>query len=248
MIPQYQLISEVSFYAIAIFIASVIEIPGRGLFQIISPLVSKAINNKENQSLKNLLKNSSDNLLYISGFLFLCIQANISNIYAFIPGQEKGYEKAFQIVIIVSFARLFSMSIGCINHIIANSKYYPYLSYISIISAAMVVFLNVLLIPTYGIIGAAWATVIVLIISNIIKIRIIFSKFKIHPYSKKSIKITLLILSIYFATFTLSFSPIHLIDIVLKISLIGFVYVGIGYLFNLAPQIKELIINYLKNK
>jgi len=246
MIPQYQLISEVSFYAVAIFIASVIEIPGRALFQIISPLTSKALSEKNNQALENLLKNSANNLLYISGFLFLCIQANISNIYTFIPNQWQGYEKAFQIVIIVSFARLFNMSMGCVNHIISNSKYYPYQLYISITSAAMVVFLNVILIPTYGINGAAWATVTVLVVSNIVRIGLVFFKFKMHPYSKNSIKTTLLILSIYFATFTLSFSAEPLLDIVLKITLIGFVYIGIGYLFNLAPQLKELIINYFK--
>ena len=37
MIPQKEAISQTAFYAVAVFIATVIEIPGRALFQIVNP-------------------------------------------------------------------------------------------------------------------------------------------------------------------------------------------------------------------
>ena len=50
MIPQKEAISQTAFYAVAVFIATVVEIPGRAMFQIVNPLVAKALNeNNEKQ-------------------------------------------------------------------------------------------------------------------------------------------------------------------------------------------------------
>ena len=62
--------ANVAFYAVAIYMAAVIEAPGRAMFQITSPLVAKALNEKDSSRLESLLKKSSINLLIASGFIF----------------------------------------------------------------------------------------------------------------------------------------------------------------------------------
>ena len=52
MIPQKQAINQTAFYAVAVFIATVVEIPGRAMFQIINPLVAKALNENNLSELK----------------------------------------------------------------------------------------------------------------------------------------------------------------------------------------------------
>ena len=65
----YSLTSDVNvaFYAVAIYIAAVIEAPGRAMFQITSPLVAEALNSKNKVRLESLLKKSSINLMIVSG-------------------------------------------------------------------------------------------------------------------------------------------------------------------------------------
>ena len=63
MIPQKQAISQTAYYAVAVFIATVVEIPGRAMFQIINPLVAKALNEENFVELKNLYKQSSENFM-----------------------------------------------------------------------------------------------------------------------------------------------------------------------------------------
>ena len=46
MIPQKQAISQTAYYAVAVFIATVVEIPGRAMFQILNPMVAKALNDQ----------------------------------------------------------------------------------------------------------------------------------------------------------------------------------------------------------
>ena len=61
MIPQKEVISQTAFYAVAVFIATVVEIPGRAMFQIINPLVAKALNENDTKELSNLYTKSSIN-------------------------------------------------------------------------------------------------------------------------------------------------------------------------------------------
>ena len=62
--------ANVAYYAVAIYVAAIIEAPGRAMFQITSPLVAKSIKKNEKTTLENLLKKSSLNLLIVSGFVF----------------------------------------------------------------------------------------------------------------------------------------------------------------------------------
>ena len=79
----YSLTSDVNvaFYAVAIYIAAVIEAPGRAMFQITSPLVAEALNSKNKVRLESLLKKSSINLIIVSGLLFLIINLNLEDFY-----------------------------------------------------------------------------------------------------------------------------------------------------------------------
>ena len=124
MLSSILTVENVAYYSVAIFIAAVIEIPGRAMFQILSPIVAEVINKNNKKKLKYLLKKSSTNLVLISSLFFLIINLNLNDFYEML--NQEGYSKGIPIVIVVSFAKLYSMSIGCVNNIITNSKYYYY--------------------------------------------------------------------------------------------------------------------------
>tara|TARA_B100001094_G_scaffold222513_1_gene216590 strand:+ start:1183 stop:2643 length:1461 start_codon:yes stop_codon:yes gene_type:complete len=186
---------NVAFYAVALYIAAVVEAPGRAMFQITSPLVANALNANDMSRLEVLLKKSSVNLMVVSGLAFLIINLNLMDFYEII--NQDGYASAFSVVIIVSLGKFFSMSMGCLNSIISNSKYYSYVFWFSLGSAILAVILNYYFINFYGIIGAALATLIVIVFINICKIILIYVVFKIHPYNQKSFSIIGSIFLIY---------------------------------------------------
>ena len=186
---------NVAFYAVALYIAAVIEAPGRAMFQITSPLVAKALNDNDQDRLIALLKKSSLNLMIVCGFVFLVINLNLNDFYSLI--NQEGYATAASVVVIVSLGKYFSMSMGCLNNIISNSKYYSYVFWFSVSSAILAVILNYIFIQSNGIIGAALATLIVIVFINLCKIILVSVLFKIHPYSKKSIGIFATIFLIY---------------------------------------------------
>ena len=234
---------DVAFYSVALFIAAVIEAPGRAMFQIVSPLVSKALNSDNKVYLTKLLKKSSDNLFLVSGVLFLLINLNLTDFYDFVD--QPLYAVAAGVVTIVSVGKLYSMSMGCLNNIISNSKFYPFIFWFSILSASVAVILNFALIPKYGIIGAAYATLVVIILINSLKLILISYGLKIHPYSKQTLKTIVLIILVYLALYNIDFKYSSFINLIIRSGLIILLYFILSQFFGLSKDINEQLKKYL---
>ena len=245
MLSSILTVENVAYYSVAVFIAAVIEIPGRAMFQILSPVVADAINKNHFKKLEGLLKKSSTNLVLVASLFFLLINLNLNDFYEML--NQDGYSIGIPIVIIVSFGKLYSMSIGCINNIISNSKYYYYTFWFSLFSSILAVVLNIYLITEFGIVGAAYATLIVLIIMNSLKLYLIKVKFNIHPYSKDTVKIILLsvIGFLIFSNLKLDFEPV--LNIIIKSSLLLILYTLSAYIFRLSDDVNIFIDKFNKN-
>ena len=239
MIPQKQAISQTAYYAVAVFIATVVEIPGRAMFQIINPLVAKALNEENFIELKNLYSQSSENLLIVCGLFFLLINLNIESFYMLLNNQE--YSNASLVVLIISSAKLIQMSFGCGPAILATSKFYKITLPFSIAMAVSVYFLNDYLIDLYGINGAAISTFIVLLIFTVLKIIYIRYKVKLQPFNFNSIKIFTSILLIYFFNSYINLELSPLIEIIIRSIIILITYVLIIYFFGVSKKMKDLL-------
>ena len=239
MIPQKQAISQTAYYAVAVFIATVVEIPGRAMFQIINPLVAKALNEENFIELKNLYSQSSENLLIVCGLFFLLINLNIDSFYMLLNNQE--YSNASLVVLIISSAKLIQMSFGCGPAILATSKFYKITLPFSIAMAVSVYFLNDYLIDLYGINGAAISTFIVLLIFTVLKIIYIRYKVKLQPFNFNSIKIFTSIVLIYFFNSYINLELSPLIEIIIRSIIILITYVFIIYFFGVSKKMKDLL-------
>ena len=243
MISNILTVENVAYYSVAIFIAAVIEFPGRAMFQIISPLVAKALNDKDDLTLLQLLKKSANNLMLVSGLLFLLINLNLNDFYAWTNLGD--YTVALEVVLIVSVGKLFTMSMGCLNNIITNSKYYAYVFWFSIRAAILAVILNLYLLPLYGIIGAAYATLIVIVIINVLKILLVQFRFKINPYSWESLLTLGIIILLYLIISKISFEFDPFVSLLLRSILITFAFACLTYSLKLTIDVQQFIGKFL---
>lgn len=229
---------DVAYYSVAVYIAAVIEAPGRALFQIISPVVAEALNANQTERIQKLLKKSSTNLLLISGAFFLLINLNLNDFYQLIAPE---YRAAFVVVQLVSMGKLYSMSMGCLNQIISNSRFYEYVLIFSIFSAILAVLLNIYFIPRYGLLGAAYATLIVIVVINSLKITLIAVKMQLHPFSRDTLKILgcIGLLFMIFYWVVLPFQPI--VNILVKSACIGIIYTGMLYITGSLKEITSYL-------
>ena len=243
MIPQKEAISQTAFYAVAVFIATVVEIPGRALFQIVNPLVAKALNTNNFTELKMLYKESSLNLLIISGLFFLLINLNIVPFYELMDNPS--YGTAVWVVLMISLSKLTLMSFGCGPAILATSKFYKITLPFSIGMALSVYFLNDYLIDLMGINGAALSTLIVVAVFTFLKIIYLKSKLNLSPYSFNSVKTLLIIGSLFLIFENISFPFKGISLIIINSIIIGLVYILIVYYSNLSGTLNKFLRNAL---
>ncbi|WOD43404.1 polysaccharide biosynthesis C-terminal domain-containing protein [Hwangdonia lutea] len=245
MLGHYIPIEQIAYYNVAIFISAVIAVPQRSMHQILMPLSAKYLNEKNFDSLKDLYKRSSLNLFIVSGFIFLLIVLNINQLYNIIPEEFSG---GLFVVFIISVAKLYDAILGSNNAILFNSDYYRMVLFFGVILVIVMVFLNILFIPLFGINGAALATFLAMFLYNTIKLFFVYRKFKMLPFSANTLKIGACIgigvLLFYFWDF--SFHPI--VNIILKTALITILYGLVIYLFKFSENITELIDKILKRK
>jgi O-antigen/teichoic acid export membrane protein len=243
MIPQKEAISQTAFYAVAVFIATVVEIPGRALFQIVNPLVAKALNTNNFTELKMLYKESSLNLLIISGLFFLLINLNIVPFYELMDNPS--YGTAVWVVLMISLSKLILMSFGCGPAILATSKFYKITLPFSIGMALSVYFLNDYLIDLMGINGAALSTLIVVAVFTFFKIIYLKSKLNLSPYSFNSVKTLFIIGSLFLIFENISFPFKGISLIIINSLIIGLVYTLVVYYSNLSGTLNKFLMNVL---
>jgi O-antigen/teichoic acid export membrane protein len=245
MIPQIEIgLEKVAYYSVGVYIATVIGIPARAMLQIATPITAKDLNNNKIKEVSKLYKSSSLNMLLVGGLLFLLINLNVADLYKIINKPE--YANGIYVVFMISIAKLFELSLGTNSAILSNSKYYKVYFYFSVAMAVSVILLNKWLITKYGFNGAALATMIVVLAYGFVKIIYIKSKLKMQPFSAKTgvILVLILVLFVVFYYLKLDFHP--LLNIILRSTVIGLIYLVITYKLKISAEINTQIDKLLK--
>lgn len=231
-------IEEVAYYSVAIFIATVIAVPQRAMHQILMPLTAKLLNDKNTVELRGLYQRSSLNLYVVSGLIFLLIVLNINELYLIIP---KEFREGLLVVFLISAAKLYDNVMGNNNAILFNSDYYRMVLFFGVLLTILIVLLNLVFIPKYGMNGAAIATFIAIFIYNSIKIYFVKMKFGIWPFSKGTVQLSLLIVLLLplFYVWDFPFHPI--LNICLKSFLIVLLYGLLVFKFRISQDIHALV-------
>jgi O-antigen/teichoic acid export membrane protein len=244
MIPQKEAIAYTAFYSVGVYIASLLEAPGRAMSQIIQPITAKALNENNTTEIFKLYKSTSINLLLICGLFFLLINLNINQGYLLI---DEKYSQGIWVVFMISIAKLYTMALGNNGAIISNSKHYKILLPYSIAMALAVIILNNWLISLYKMNGAALSTLIVLLFFNTVKIWYVKKKFNIFPFTKKTIYLLLVLGAVYGLFFFWEFSFHPIVNIGIKGTLITVSYLILIYKLKISLDINKIINKVIKS-
>jgi len=187
MISQKISLAGTGIFTIAFFMASFIEMPSRAIAQITVPFVSQALKDNDMLRISMLYKRVSINQLTIAGLLFCLIWINAGNFFKIMPNGEI-YESAKYVILFIGAAKLFDAVTGINSAILGNSKYYYYSLLFIFVLAIISVVNNLLLIPIYGVVGAAIATAVSILLFNACMVAFVWWKLKVQPFSRNTLK------------------------------------------------------------
>ena len=243
-----------SIFIVATYFASVIEMPGKSIKQISSPLLAQSVLHQWHDKTRELYGKVANNSMLIGGILLIFIFINLESLLSIMP-KANIYQKGFWVIIILGTCKWVEMSLGLNADLISFSKYFKWNTYLVLILAVLAVFLNYLLIPYFGIIGSAMATGFITLLSSSTRLLIVKNKFQIHPFTINTAKavgvlITCLIIGFLIPNFATSVLG-KLVVISFKSLLIGTLFLFLVLKFNISEDfvnLQNVVISKAKQK
>ncbi|MCK5600743.1 flippase [Candidatus Pacearchaeota archaeon] len=187
MLGYFRSASEVGIYRAAVALTILFDIFIGSIASIFTPTIADLYNKGEISKIKKLFKTTTRWCLFSSvlpfTFVILYPKFILGTIYgnAFIGG--------WIVLLIFSFARLFSNSVGTVNQMLSMTGRQNLVLYNALGRLLINFFLNLFLIPKWGIIGAAIATGFTIILFNVVALIEILVTLNVHPYDKEYSKV-----------------------------------------------------------
>ncbi len=231
----------VAVYTTAVFISSFIEVPLGALERISHTKIADNFAKGNMTEIEKIYKDSVKYLLLIGGLLFIGISTCTRYVYE-IANLPDAYQSCLDVVYIVSIGSLINISTGINSALIFYSRYYILGTVLLVVTLVITVVLNILLIPIYGIYGAAAASAIGSFIYNAMKFLFIYWKFKFQPYTLNSFYIVGLIMLCSTISFFLpEITSIPLLNLLIKGTIVSGIYILAIYKLNIAPDLFRMV-------
>ena len=238
MIAKYLNVGQNALYSVAIFISTVIVVPSRAMNQIVAPITARLMSENKHDELNDLYKKSAINLQVIGGFIMMLIFLNIKELYHLIPSDYGG---GVFVVFMIGLCKFYDVLLGNNNAIIVNTKHYRTVLFFGVFTVVLMIVLNMIFIPMYGIEGSAFATLLTVVIYNTIKLIYVVRKMNLYPFTVKTLYSFGILIACFVVFYFWDF-PFHtIINIGLKSVLIAGFYLFLNYKLMISQEVNDVI-------
>ncbi|MNV06180.1 hypothetical protein D3C71_965470 [compost metagenome] len=240
MIAQYVGLKGTGIFTTVIFLTSVLQVPYKSITRVSSPLISDYWKHRQFDKMKELYTKVSSVCLVIGLAMFLLCWVNIEFLFSFIKPE---FKEGIWVFFFIMMGRLVDMYFGLNGAIFTTSKKYRYDIIFTLFLIVAVYLLNRLMIPMWGITGAAISTSIALIIYNLGRLIFIWVVYKLHPFHRNQfIIIGLGVITLFAGYFTQGLINNKWIQCLFESTLVIVLFFVPIYVFSLEKE----TVNYIK--
>ncbi len=238
-------LSSLAVYNVAVYIISVLLIPYKSMMTTTYPVLTRAFKENDKVRINDVFVRSCLNILIVTVIVAVLIICNLHNATAII---KNGYDDITPIVLILLIGRMIDISTGMNDLLLSISNYYKANFYFSIGLVIFILFFNRLLIPHYGIYGAAWSTSIALSVYNIVKYIFVWKKLGLQPFSINTIYVVFAGIIAFIAGNLLSYMRNSYVDVLLRSLIIIIIYALVLLWLKPSTDLQEYIASVKKHK
>lgn len=237
LVNKFMGISMTGIYATTFFFGTLVLIPSRPLIKISTTVVADSWKERNIENIKLIYKKSCINQSTIGLLIFIGLWINIHNIFKILPPE---FEIGKYVIFFIGLANLIEMNAGVSGIIIGTSKYYRYNALFISVFLLLIIGLNYIFIPLYGLAGAAFATTLSKLLYTLLRFVFLKIKFKMQPYNYKFLILLAIGLISYFAAYFLPEMNNFILDIIVRSLIVTIVFGILILLFNVSVDINNL--------
>lgn len=239
-------------YAIANYIATMVDIPSRSLNAIVQPRIAVALRATppDLSTATRLYQQVSLNQLLVGMVILILIWINIDLFFDLLPNGEQ-YAAGKWVVLILSVSRLLGSAFSIGGSALSYTRWYYTSLIFTLILMVSSIFLNNYLIPICGIEGGAWATLGSNVFYYILLLLYVKWRVGTYPFSRGQLKVLavglLMVVLNYLLVFVVGkFIPepslaVRIVEAVVRTGIVSVVGLLVVYYWNVSADVNELI-------
>jgi O-antigen/teichoic acid export membrane protein len=236
-------LSAAGIYGIVFFFGIVVSLPARSIYKIANVTAAEAWKNDDRKTLRDIYEKSCLTLFVIGSFLFLGIWLNIDNILH-ILGPD--YQSGKWVIFFIGLGCLLDMATGANSSLMGTSKYYKVQSYLLLVLVVVLIALNLVLIPLFGLTGAAISSAAALGLLNLLRFLFLWIKFDLQPYNLRFIYIMMIGIVAYFIANAIPVQFQFIFDLLLRSTVFSLLFLLPVYFFSISTDLNKAADGFLR--
>lgn len=239
-------------YAIANYIATLVDIPSRSLNAIVQPRIAVALRAEEPdvEAATCLCQQVSLNQMLVGMVILILIWINIDLFFDVLPNGEQ-YAAGKWVVLILAISKLVSSTFSIGGSALSYTRWYYTSLIFTLILMVTSILLNNYLIPICGIEGGAWATLGSNVIYYILLLTFVKWRVGTYPFSRGQLKVLAVGLLMLVLNYLLAFAAGKVVsepslafrvgEALVRTTLVGVACLLVVYYGNVSADVNELI-------
>lgn len=240
MISNILGLAENGIYTTVFFFGIFVSIPSKSIKRVAIVVVSDAWKANDLKTINSVYSKSCINQFLLAIYLFLGVWLNIDFVFGFIPND---YAAGKYVILFISIGQLFDMLAGVNTEIISTSKYFRFNTFFMGGLIFLVILLNYVLIPPFGINGAAMATGLAVVIVNVLRYGFLYKKFGFQPLNSKTLVACLIGVICYFLVSNVPEFENNYLNILVRGSLLTVLFWVLAVWWKVSVDINTTLIN-----
>jgi O-antigen/teichoic acid export membrane protein len=237
--------AAVAIYSLAQNISSLMQAPQRAIISAAVGPLSQAWKAKDYNKIDMIYHRSSINQLIFSCAMFCLIWLNFNDgIDTF--HLQAGYKDARWIFFYIGIYKIIDMGTGLNSQIIGTSTFWRFEFISGLVLFTFTLPLNYELTRHIGLIGPAISSLIGFTVYNLIRFIFLYRKFKMQPFTSKTLYTLLLAAGCYYISWLLFNDYSGLIWIFLRSTVFVSLFVTGMFLLNLSPDVRPVLTTLMK--
>jgi len=234
----------VGIYATFFSIAVVISLPAKALSRTSLQIIAQSWADNDLAKISKIYYKTSVVQMLIGCLLFIGLVINRPFVMLVLHKHE--YASYFNVFILVGLGFLADMTGGINGYILNVSKYYKWTTYLIGASVIFCGAANWILIPRIGIMGAAIAYFLTMVLLNFMYWLFLKIKFDLQPFGKAHLLIMLISIITFCAGWFMPSIFNFWVDMIIRSGVVGLIYFTAVYFLNISEDINLVINKVLK--
>ena len=238
MIVSYVGLGANGIYATMANFGVLVSMPSRTLRKIASTVIAEAWKKKDLKTIAQIYTQSGLHQFMAGCLLFIGIWANIDNVIEIVTDR---FIDGKYVIFFIGIGHVIQMASGVSGVILQSSPYYKMQAVFMAIYGVLVILTNLIMIPIWGINGAAIASVSATLVFNLLKYLFLYKKYKFQPFNYKYLLVILVAIGSYYTGNLLPKQDWFILDIIFRSGIVGGLYLVLTFAFKISTDFNQFI-------